>query len=157
MFKALKVAGIIVSSYILSGSVFAATQPQDVAAIKQVLKSYQQALNASDSKAVVTLYTKDGVQMAPDAPVAVGDKQVAEAYVGIFNAITLDLQFNVDEVEVFNGNRAMMRSHSSGTVKVNGIEKPAAPAAFKELWLLRKVDGVWKFTHYSFSAQPVSE
>lgn len=157
MFKFLRVAGLIAGSYLVSGSVLAATQQQDVAAIKQVLQSYQQALNASDSEAVVKLYTKDGVQMAPDAPVAAGDKQIAAAYEGIFNAITLDLQFNVDEVEVFNDSRAMMRSHSAGTVKVNGIEKPAAPAAFKELWLLRKADGAWKFTHYSFSAQPVSE
>ncbi|WP_316862026.1 SgcJ/EcaC family oxidoreductase [uncultured Cohaesibacter sp.] len=140
-----------------SGAGAFADEASDKAAIRDVLASYEKALNAADTAAIVDLYTADGVQMAPDFPAAVGSKAVAASYDGTFKAIALKLAFTIDEVKLLGPDAALLRSHSNGTVKVNGSDQPAAPAAFKELFLLARQNGEeWKFTHYSFSAAQAS-
>jgi uncharacterized protein (TIGR02246 family) len=131
-----------------------ANTDQDERAIRQTLSRYESALNAADTASVVNLYTPDGVQMAPDAPAAEGRAAVTAAYDELFKAVALQLSFTVDEVSVLNKTTAYLRSHSSGVVRVNGSEHPAA---FKELFLLRKQAGQWKFSHYSFSAAPAAQ
>lgn len=125
----------------------------DADAIRQTLQRYEQALNRSDTAAIVALYTADGVQMAPDAPTAVGREEVSAAYDATFKAIALKLRFSIDEIQQLGPDAALLRSHSTGTLKVQGQDAPAGPANFKELFVLRKqADGQWKFSHYSFSA-----
>ncbi|MBC2768369.1 YybH family protein [Pusillimonas minor] len=124
--------------------------------ILQTLSRYESALNAGDIATIVDLYMPDGVQMAPDAPAAVGAPAVRAAYNGTFKAVAFNLDFEVDEVKVLSENTALLRTHSAGTVKVNGTDQPAAPAAFKELFVLQKqADGQWKFSHYGFSSSPL--
>ena len=135
-----------------------AKETADTKAIREVLAQYEQALNAADTNAITQLYTADGVQMAPDAPAAVGRDAVTATYDGTFKAISLTLKFTVDEVKLLGKNAAVLRSHSSGTLKVNGSDQPAGPAAFKELFVLNKqAGGQWKFSHYSFSSAPVAK
>lgn len=126
--------------------------------IRQTLARYETALNVADTATIVDLYTKDGIQMAPDAPAAVGAEGIKAAYEGTFKAISLKLKFTVDEVKVLSKTSALLRSHSAGTLKVNGTDQPAGPAAFKELFILNKqANGQWKFSHYSFSTAPVAK
>lgn len=147
-------ASLLFAGAILPALAQAKDSPDELA-IRQTLARYETALNAADTAAIVDLYTKDGVQMAPDAPAAVGQEGVKAAYEGTFKAISLKLKFNVDEVKLLSKNAALLRSHSVGTLKVNGIDQPASPAAFKELFVLNKqANGQWKFTHYSFSTAP---
>lgn len=129
----------------------------DEQAIRQTLAHYESALNAADTATIVDLYTKDGVQMAPDAPAVVGRDAVTAAYDGTFKAVSLKLNFTVDEVKVLSKTSALLRSHSAGTLKINGTDQSAGPTAFKELFVLNKQNGQWKFTHYSFSAAPVAQ
>lgn len=148
-------AAVLLALSILQGQA-QATPPAPKQAIRQTLARYEAALNASDTSAIVGLYTADAVQMAPDAPAAVGSAAVRAAYEGTFKAIALNLHFNVDEVTLLGRDRALLRTHSDGTLKVNGTTQTAGPAAFKELFLLqREANGQWLFTHYSFSAAPV--
>ncbi len=127
----------------------------DALAIRQTLQRYEEALNRADTAAIVQLYTDDGVQMAPDAPAAAGREALRSAYAGTFQAIALKLAFTVDEIQLLGKDAALLRSRSSGTLKVQGNDQPAGPAAFKELFVLRKQrDGQWKFSHYAFSAAP---
>lgn len=151
-FASLLLAGAVVPSL-----TYAKDSP-DEQAIRQTLARYETALNAADTATIIDLYTKDGVQMAPDAPAAVGQESVKAAYEGTFKAVSLKLKFNVDEVKVLSKTSALLRSHSVGTLKVNGTDQPASPAAFKELFVLnRQANGQWKFTHYSFSTAPVAK
>ena len=70
-------------------------EAQQRAEIEEVLKSYERALNASDVGGVVQLYTDDAVLLAPEAPTAVGIKAVRNAYTGIFQAIALNITFEI--------------------------------------------------------------
>jgi uncharacterized protein (TIGR02246 family) len=121
------------------------------AEIVGVLKSYERSLNASDVAGVARLYTDDAVVLAPGAPSAVGIDAVRAAYTGIFQAIDLDLTFEVAEVNVVSGDWAFLRSNSHGTVRIlaNGAQ---APSSNQELFVLNKSRGCWKLARYSFSS-----
>jgi uncharacterized protein (TIGR02246 family) len=121
------------------------------AEIEQLLNKYEHALNTSDVNAAVQLYTDDGVFMAPENPTAVGTQVLREAYAGVFQAIALKLKFQIAEAKLLSPEWAMLRTTSSGTVKIvaNGAE---VPGSNQELFLLRKMGGQWKIARYSFSS-----
>jgi uncharacterized protein (TIGR02246 family) len=127
------------------------SEAQQRAAIKGVLKSYEQALNASDVEGVAQLFTDDAVVLAPNAPSAVGIDDVRATYTGIFQAIDIDLTFEIAEVNVVSPNWAVLRSTSHGVVTVlaNGAQ---IPSSNQELFLLHKSQGRWKLARYSFSS-----
>ena len=129
----------------------AGAQTRQRAEIEQLLDKYEQALNAGDVNAAVQLYTDDGVFMAPENPAAIGTAVLREAYAGVFQAIALKLKFQIAEARVLSSEWAMLRTTSSGTVKIlaNGAE---VPGSNQELFLLRKTGGQWKIARYSFSS-----
>ena len=122
------------------------------AQIEGVLSSYEKALNASDVDAVVELYTDDAVLLAANSEPAVGIDAVRQAYVGIFEAIDIDLKFAVAEVILASPDWAFLRSTGSGTITINA-NGAVVPGASQELFVLHKVRGVWKFARYSFSSR----
>jgi uncharacterized protein (TIGR02246 family) len=119
--------------------------------IEAVVKSYEQALNASDVEGVAQLFTDDAVLLAPNAPSAVGIRAVRAAYTGIFQTIDLDLTFEIAEVNVVSPTWAFLRSTSNGVVTVlaNGAQ---IPSSNQELFVLHKSQGRWKLARYSFSS-----
>lgn len=148
---------ILMQAIVMTSAIFAAAHTstvmaQDTTPVVQTLQSYEAALKKSDAKAIVGLFTKDGVLMPPDFPAAVGPDAIEGAYTGIFKAIKLNLKFTVDEVKFLGPNDALLRTHSDGTLTANGTDSGPTPSANKELFILRKDSaGDWKFTHYSFS------
>jgi len=124
---------------------------QPRAAIAAVLKGYEQALNASDVEGVTRLYTDDAVVLAPNAKSAVGIDSVRAAYTGIFQAIDLDLTFEIAEVNVVSSNWAFLRSTSNGSITIlaSGAQ---IPSSNHELFVLHKSQGSWKLARYSFSS-----
>ncbi|HEC18280.1 MAG TPA: DUF4440 domain-containing protein, partial [Gammaproteobacteria bacterium] len=52
----------------------------DQSAIRTLLQTYEQVLNAGDVSGVLRLYTRDGVFMAPHNPSAVGIHAIKTAY-----------------------------------------------------------------------------
>jgi uncharacterized protein (TIGR02246 family) len=123
----------------------------DVAAIRNTLASYETALNASDTAAVMPLYTDDGVFMAPYSQSAVGKAAVRQAYDAVFKAITLHVKFTVGEIVEMSPEWAFARTNSAGTNTVNATGAKSAEAN-QELFIFRKgLDGAWKIARYSFS------
>jgi len=119
--------------------------------IEEVLKSYERSLNASDVAGVVQLYTDDAVLLAPEAPSAVGIEAVRNAYTGIFQAIAINITFEIAEVKLLSPEWAFLRSNSKGVVKIlaNGAQ---IPGSSQELFVLHKSQGRWKIARYSFSS-----
>jgi uncharacterized protein (TIGR02246 family) len=123
----------------------------DVAAIKAVLMSYQQALVASNTEAVMPLYADDGVFMAPNNQSAVGKAALRLAYDAVFKAIALNIKFSVVEVVVMSPEWAFARTHSDGTNKINATGK-VGHEGNQELFIFKKgADGKWLIARYSFS------
>ena len=122
----------------------------DKAQIEAALKGYEQVLNASDVDGVLKLYTEDGVFMSPNNPSAVGIHQVEAAYTGAFQAIDLNVEFDIVEVEVIADDWAFARTNSSGTTTINATGDKI-PEGNQELFVLQKIDGDWKIARYAFS------
>jgi uncharacterized protein (TIGR02246 family) len=121
-------------------------------AVTSVLKKYEAALNASDTDTVMTLYDADGVFMPPYSQSAVGAGAVRTAYDAVFRAITLRVEFRIEEVVEMAPGWAFARTNSSGTTKNHATGATSAEGN-QELFIFRKVaDGAWKIARYSFSS-----
>ena len=119
-------------------------------AVTEVLAKYEDALNQSDTDAVMKLYARDGVFMPQNSPSSVGADEVRKAYDAVFKAIKLTVKLNVAEVVEMAPNWVFARTNSAGTVKVQATGA-GGPEANQELFLFQKIDGAWKIARYCFS------
>jgi uncharacterized protein (TIGR02246 family) len=119
-------------------------------AVAAVLAQYEDALNQSDTDAVMKLYASDGVFMPQNSPSSVGAGEVRRAYDAVFKTIKLTVRFNVAEVREIAPNWVFARSNSAGTVKVHATGA-SGPEANQELFLFQKIDGAWRVARYCFS------
>lgn len=119
-------------------------------AVAEVLAKYQDALNQSDTDAVMKLYARDGVFMPQNSPSSVGEGEVRKAYDAVFKTIKLTVKFNVAEVVEMAPNWVFARTNSAGTVKAHATGA-GGPEANQELFLFQKIDGAWKIARYCFS------
>ncbi len=118
--------------------------------VAAVLAKYQDALNQSDTDAVMELYASDGVFMPQNSPSSIGVSAVRKAYDAVFQAIKLTVKFNVAEVVEMAPNWVFARTNSSGTVKVYATGS-GGPEANQELFLFQRIDDAWKIARYCFS------
>jgi uncharacterized protein (TIGR02246 family) len=120
-------------------------------AVSEVLVQYNQALNASRTDAVMSLYTQDGVFMPPFSSSAVGAKAVRKAYDNVFKAIRLTVKFDVEEVIEMSPEWALARTNSTGTT-LNHATGQTSVEGNQELFVLRKEgDSTWKIARYCFA------
>jgi uncharacterized protein (TIGR02246 family) len=119
-------------------------------AIAAQLTKYQDALNHSDTEAVMKLYAADGVFMPQHFPSSVGADAVRKAYTGVFQTITLTVKFAVAEIKQVASDWALARTNSVGSVKINATSQ-TSPEANQELFLFQKVGNEWKIARYCFS------
>jgi uncharacterized protein (TIGR02246 family) len=122
----------------------------DEQAVAAVLAKYQDALNHSDTNAVIKLYAPDGVFMPQHSPSSVGATAVRKAYDDVFKAIKLQVKFDTAEIRQLAPEWAFARTNSAGTVKVHASGE-SGPEANQELFVFQKVDGTWKIARYCFS------
>ncbi|MCB9181844.1 MAG: SgcJ/EcaC family oxidoreductase [Flavobacteriales bacterium] len=121
----------------------------DQIAIKELLFTYRDALNASSVDQVMPLYTTDGVFMPTGFPTAVGTEQVKGAYTGVFSMIQLNIEFYIDEV-VVDGDHAFARTTSQGTTLIHATGE-TVPEENRELFVLQRTEGGWKIARYMFN------
>jgi uncharacterized protein (TIGR02246 family) len=119
-------------------------------AVAAVLAKYQDALNQSDTDAVMKLYASDGVFMPQHSPSSVGTDEVRRAYAEVFKTIKLTVKFNVAEVVEMAPNWVFARTNSTGIVKVQATGA-GGPEANQELFVFQKIGADWKIARYCFS------
>jgi uncharacterized protein (TIGR02246 family) len=122
----------------------------DEQAVASVLKTYERALNASDTAAVMKLYEPAGVFMAQNSPSSVGADAIRRAYDAVFAAIRLTVEFHIAEVRQLAPDWVLARTNSAGRVTVHATGE-SAPEGNQELFLFQKVGGDWKIARYCFS------
>jgi uncharacterized protein (TIGR02246 family) len=118
-------------------------------AVAAVLANYQDALNQSDTDAVMKLYASDGVFMPQNSPSSVGADAVRKAYDAVFKAIKLTVKFNIAEVVEMAPNWVLARTNSAGKVKIYATGG-GGPEANQELFVFQKIGGAWKIARYCF-------
>jgi len=145
------VIGLIILAAMAFTTKANAQNPADESKIKTLLKGYESVLNASDVKGILKLYAKDGVFMPQHSPTHVGTDAIREAYEHVFEAIDLDVIFDIIEVKILSDQWAFARTTSSGTTTINA-DGAKVLEGNQELFLLKKqTSGEWKIARYIFS------
>jgi uncharacterized protein (TIGR02246 family) len=119
-------------------------------AVASVLAKYEDALNQSDTAAVMKLYASDGVFMPQNSPSSAGAQAVRKAYDAVFDAIKLTVKFDIAEIHQLAPEWAFARTNSAGRVRVNATGE-SSPEGNQELFIFHKIDGDWKIARYCFS------
>ncbi len=119
-------------------------------AVADVLAKYQDALNQSDTDAVMRLYATDGVFMPQNSPSCVGTDAIRKAYDAVFKAIKLTVKFDLAEVVEMAPDWVFARTNSAGVVKIHATGG-GGPEANQELFIFQKIEGAWKIARYCFA------
>jgi uncharacterized protein (TIGR02246 family) len=116
--------------------------------IATVLANYQDALNQSDTEAVMKLYALNGIFMPQHFPSSAGADAIRKAYNAVFDAIKLSVTFTLAEVHQIANDWAFARTNSAGQSKST---RPAEAEANQELFVFQKIGDEWKIARYCFS------
>ncbi|KAK0385402.1 hypothetical protein NLU13_7878 [Sarocladium strictum] len=133
--------------------------PPPTDAITGVLHSYAAVLasckdESSVSKSVekmLELYTTDGVILPPHFRPSVGQDALRESYTRIFQTITLEIEFSIDEIVVMSPEWAFARTTAAGT-KTMLATGASEPHENQELFIFHLEDGRWRIARYAFSS-----
>lgn len=80
-----------------------------------------------------------------------GIDQIAALYADFLSKLDFDVEFEVLEVELA-GNLGLVRTRSKGTIVPKG-QAPKGSEGNREAFVVKKIDGAWKFYRYIFNAE----
>jgi uncharacterized protein (TIGR02246 family) len=124
---------------------------KDQGAIRDVLASYNEALNSGKTAAVLPLYADDGAFMPPYSESAIGGDAVRKAYDAVFEELNFRVKFKIAELVIMAPTWAYVRTNSVGTTDHHSTGRTTAEAN-QELFIFKKGDdGKWRIARYSFS------
>jgi len=118
--------------------------------IRDLLTAYERSLNTSDADLAASCYAVDGIFMPTTLPTVTG-ADMAGGYRRIFEAISLNVTFTIDELEVTSDDTAYALTRSNGTQTVLATGDEAAESN-REMFLFQRTDtGDWKIARYMFN------
>lgn len=127
----------------------AQSDAREVAAIREVIHTYETALNANAIDDILGLYGSEPVFMPQNAPALVGREAVRAGYQQVFETLKLNIRFEIHEVQQA-GNWAWARTSSAGLTRILAAGAEVAEGN-NELFVFRNENGVWKIHRYLFS------
>ncbi|KAH6655171.1 hypothetical protein BKA67DRAFT_559674 [Truncatella angustata] len=124
---------------------------QAVQEITATLHAYGSALKSRDVGKAISLYTSDGVILAPHFTASVGTQALRDSYTRIFSSVALEIEFTIEEVVIAGPEWGFARTTAEGT-KTMLATSESEPHLNQELFIMRKEDGQWKIARYAFSS-----
>ena len=126
-----------------------AQSDNDMKAIKQVVKQYEDALNSNSLDGVVKIFTLDAVVLPPDAPAASGHAAIREQYKAVTDPGTsIKITLEIQEL-MLSGDVAHVWSLNYGKIKFTGADESSIDS--KSLMVLQKTMDGWKAHRYMFN------
>ena len=119
--------------------------------IRNLIQTYQRGLNEADVDLVRTVYADDAIFIGQPFPTATGKEEIVALYTDFFSMFDFDVQFDIQEVEL-SGDLGFIRTRSHGTIVPKGRD-PEGSEGNREVFVVKKVDGDWKFYRYIFNAE----
>ena len=117
--------------------------------IKELLKTYESALNTNDIERILAIYGNEPVFMPQHAPALVGRGAVRAGYEQVFASIKLNIRFEIHEIEE-TGDWAWARTSSAGRTRILAAGAEVAEGN-NELFIFRREGGEWRIHRYLFS------
>ena len=119
-------------------------------AIKNLLQTYQRALNEANIGLVRGVYAKDAIVIGQPFPTATGIEAIILLYTDFLSKLDFNVQFDLLELEL-SGDLGFIRTRSHGTIVPKG-QKPTGSEGNREIFIVKKIRGAWKFYRYIFNA-----
>ena len=117
--------------------------------IKELLTTYESALNTNDLERILALYGNEPVFMPQHAPALVGRDAVRAGYEQVFATLKLKIRFEVHEIEE-TGDWAWARTSSAGRTRILAAGAEVTEGN-NELFIFRREGGEWHIHRYLFS------
>jgi uncharacterized protein (TIGR02246 family) len=118
---------------------------------KQLLQTYQRGLNDADLDLVRSVYANDAVVIGQPFPTATGIQEIIALYADFLSKLDFNVQFELLEMELSN-DLGFIRTRSHGTIVPKG-QKPTGSEGNREIFIVKKIQGDWKFYRYIFNAE----
>jgi uncharacterized protein (TIGR02246 family) len=119
--------------------------------IQILLQTYQRSLNEANVDLVKSVYAADAIFIGQPFPIATGIDQIATLYADFLSKLDFDVEFEILEVEL-GGNLGFVRTRSKGTIVPKG-QTPKGSEGNREVFVVKKINGAWKFYRYIFNAE----
>jgi len=119
--------------------------------IRNLLQTYQRALNEAELDLVMSVYAKDAVVIGQPFPTATGIEAILALYADFLSKLNFNVQFDLLEMEL-RDDLGFIRTRSHGTIVPKG-QKPAGSEGNREIFIVKKIEGVWKFYRYIFNSE----
>lgn len=115
----------------------------DITAINEIWTQYAVACNTGDLDLWISLWTDDGIRMAPDIPAVIGKEQIRATMKSLFDQFIFKGVINNEEVRVV-GDWAFSRGTGTlSTTPKKGGKTTKIDAKYLTI-LERQADGSWK-------------
>src|ERR1700741_4497943 len=122
--------------------------------IESLLRTYQRGLNEANLHLVRSVYAKDAVVIGQPFPTATGIEAILALYADFLSKLDFNVQFDLLEMEL-RDDLGFIRTRSPGTIVPKG-QKPAGSEGNREIFIVKKIEGAWKFYRYIFNAEVAS-
>ena len=119
--------------------------------IRNLLQTYQRSLNEGNVDLVRSVYADDAVFIGQPFPTATGKDAIVALYADFLSKLDFNVEFEVLEVEL-GDNLGFIRTQSVGTIVPIG-QTPAGRERNREVFVVKKVSGAWKFYRYIFNPE----
>jgi uncharacterized protein (TIGR02246 family) len=119
--------------------------------IKQLVQTYQGGLNDADLDLVRRVYADDAVVIGQPFPTATGIQEIIALYADFLSKLDFNVQFEVLEMEL-SDDLGFIRTRSHGTIVPKG-QKPTGSEGNREIFIVKRIQGDWKFYRYIFNAE----
>src|SRR6267378_2701406 len=105
--------------------------------IKNLLQTYQRALNEANLDLVRSVYTNDAVVIGQPFPTATGIEAILTLYSDFLSKLDLNVQFYLLEIEL-KDDLGFIRTRSHGTIVPKG-QKPAGSEGNRDIFIVKKI------------------
>ena len=119
--------------------------------IQGLLQTYQRGLNEANVELVKSVYADDAIFIGQPFPTATGIDAIVSLYADFLTNLDFNVEFEILEVEL-GDNLGFVRTRSSGTIVPKG-QTPQSSEGNREIFVVKKIEGAWKFYRYIFNAE----
>ncbi|MEL6786187.1 MAG: SgcJ/EcaC family oxidoreductase [Cyanobacteria bacterium J06607_15] len=122
--------------------------------IQRVFESvYADNVKTKNLQGYGEMFTEDALWMPPNAPDRRGTAEIVAGFRAQVASQSIDPVFIADEIEVI-GDFGYVVGVSTATIYPDD-GSPSKQAKFRALWLMKKVQGVWKIDRQIWNNKPV--
>lgn len=123
----------------------------DKKAIIEVLNNYETFVNQSNATGLGDLYEEEAILFPDRMDSFEGAENITGFYQYAFSLLRLKLSFSISEADIFlEGQTGYATTHSTGTRYLKESQQ-TIPEINRELWVFKKINGVWKISRYCFN------